>query len=337
VGVDLPALWFGVTVVAWVLFFVLEGFDFGVGMLAGLGRRTAAERDAAVRTIGPVWDGNEVWLVAAVGLMFGAFPDWYAATLSGLYLPMVLVLLTLAVRGVALEFRGKVHGDGELRWKRRCDLALGWSSALTAGLWGAILTVLARGLAIGPDGEVTGGGVTRSLGPVLTLPALAGAVAGIGAALLMGALFLGLRTSGPLRGWARAVALRCAAGLTAAGVAASVLARQPGLVVPTAALAVAGVAVLRRREGVAFAAGATAVAAAVLVVFTGRFPILLPSTLDAASSLTLDGAAASPAALQLLTVAGAVVLPGVVAYQALSYWVFRRRVSSERIATPGHP
>src|SRR3954462_2783691 len=128
--------WFSVVVLAWVLFFVLEGFDFGVGLLAPLLGRDDHERGAAVRTIGPFWDGNEVWLVAAIGVTFAAFPDWYAALLSGLYLPMVALLLLLAVRGVALEFRGKGEGG---RWRRRCDAALAASSAGIVLLWGAVL------------------------------------------------------------------------------------------------------------------------------------------------------------------------------------------------------
>ena len=139
--------WFSVVVLAWVLFFVLEGFDFGVGLLGPLLGRDDHERGAAVQTIGPFWDGNEVWLVAAVGATFAAFPGWYAALLSGLYLPVVAVLLLLAIRGVALEFRGK--GDG-LRWRRRADALLALSSAGVVAVWGALLAVFTRGLALRP-------------------------------------------------------------------------------------------------------------------------------------------------------------------------------------------
>ena len=137
---DLATLWFALVVLCWVLFAVLEGFDFGVGMLAGLLGRDEHERAAAIRTVGPVWDGNEVWLVAAIGVTFAAFPDWYAALLSGLYLPLVAVLLALAARGVALEFRGKVERP---RWRRRCDVVLGVSSLLCAAGFGAVGSVSA--------------------------------------------------------------------------------------------------------------------------------------------------------------------------------------------------
>jgi cytochrome d ubiquinol oxidase subunit II len=177
--------WFAVLVLAWVLYFVLEGFDFGVGILSFLGR-DEHERGAALRTIGPFWDGNEVWLVAAVGVTFAAFPAWYAALMSALYLPLVMILLLLAVRGVALEFRGKHDSPS---WRRRADLLLAVSSTGVVLLWGAVLGILVDGLALGADGEVTGTGLGRSLGPLLTPAAGLGALAALLAAVLLGATF----------------------------------------------------------------------------------------------------------------------------------------------------
>ncbi|GAA4893315.1 cytochrome d ubiquinol oxidase subunit II [Actinomycetospora straminea] len=319
---DLPTLWFALAVTCWVLFFVLEGFDFGVGVLAPVLGRDDHERGAGVTTIGPVWDGNEVWLVAAVGVTFAAFPDWYAALLSGLYLPFVLVLLTLAARGVALEFRGK---GGTARWRAACDAVLAVSSLLTAALWGALLGVLATGLALGADGEVVGSGLDRTLGPLVSPPALLGAALGIGVSLLQGATFLGLRTTGPLRARSRTAALGT---LVPVAVLVAVVA-PPGLV----AVAVVAALVVLRREVLAFAAASVAVGVGVVAVLAAHLPAVLPSTLDPAFSLTVDGAAASPGALQLITVAAVVVLPGVIAYQAFSYWVFRRRVASERVVS----
>ncbi|PVZ14690.1 cytochrome d ubiquinol oxidase subunit II [Actinomycetospora cinnamomea] len=319
---DLPTLWFALAVTCWVLFFVLEGFDFGVGVLAGALGRDDHERGAGVTTIGPVWDGNEVWLVAAVGVTFAAFPDWYAALMSGLYLPFVLILLALAARGVALEFRGK---GGTTRFRAVCDAVLAGSSLAVAALWGAVLGVLATGLALGPGGEVVGDGLGRSLAPLVEPPALLGAALGVTVALVQGATFLGLRTTGPLRARARTAAL-------AALVPTAVLV---ALVAPVGLVAVAVVAVLVavRREVLAFAAASVAVAAGVVGVLAAHLPVVLPSTLDPAASLTIAGAAASPGALRLITLAAVLVLPGVVAYQVFSYWVFRRRVASERVAT----
>ncbi|BCJ49478.1 cytochrome c oxidase assembly protein [Actinoplanes sp. NBRC 14428] len=286
------------------------------------------ERGAIVRTVGPFWDGNEVWLVAAIGVTFAAFPDWYAALLSGLYLPMAALLLLLAVRGVALEFRGK--GDGE-RWRRRCDAALAASSAGIVALWGAVLGVLTHGLALGAGGEVTGTGPARSLGPLATGPALAGAALALFAALLLGATFLALRTTGPVHARARRWSVRLAAAGTVLLGAAGFLAGSR--VILAAAVLCMGIGLIARHghEPVAFGGAALGVAGAVAAVFTVHGDVLLRSTLDPAWSLTRTGAAATDSALRLLSVVGVVVLPGVLVYQAYSYWVFRRRVASERV------
>ncbi|UQU62008.1 cytochrome d ubiquinol oxidase subunit II [Couchioplanes caeruleus] len=321
-------VWFSLVVLCWVLFFVLEGFDFGVGVLGPVLGRDDHERGAIVRTVGPFWDGNEVWLVAAIGVTFAAFPDWYAALLSGFYLPMAALLLLLAVRGVALEFRGK--GDGE-RWRRRCDTALAASSAAIVLLWGAVLGVLTHGLALGADGEVTGAGLSRSLDPLLSWPALAGAGLAFYAALLIGAVFLALRTTGPVHARARRWSVRlAAAGTVVLGGAG--FATGSRLVLAAAALCMGITLVARHgRELVAFGITALGVAGAVVAVFTAHGDVVLRSTLDPAWSLTMTGAAATDSALRLLSVVGVVVLPGVLVYQAFSYWVFRRRVASERV------
>ncbi|PPK97393.1 cytochrome d ubiquinol oxidase subunit II [Kineococcus xinjiangensis] len=333
---DLVTVWFALVVLCWVLFCVLEGFDFGVGVLAPVLGRDDSERGAVVRTVGPFWDGNEVWLVAAIGVTFAAFPDWYAAMLSGLYLPFALFLLLLAGRGVALEFRAK--GDG-LRWRRRCDAALALCSAGVVALLGAVLAVLAVGLPLGPDGEVASrpgalAGLGRSTAPLLSPEAGAGAVLALLVAVLLGATFLGLRTTGPVRERARRVAVRvplgaaavallvAAAGWTAAGTASAA----------AAALVLLAVLAHHRREAAAFGLACGLTALAVVLLFTANGDVVLPSTLDPAASLTRSSAAATDSALRLVSAFAVVVLPGVVAYQALSYWVFRRRVGSERTA-----
>ena len=323
-------VWFSLVVLCWVLFFVLEGFDFGVGLLTPLLGRSDHERGAAISTVGPFWDGNEVWLVAAIGVTFAAFPAWYAALLSGLYLPMVVLLLLLAVRGVALEFRGKADGS---RWRRGWDIALAVSSAGVALVFGAVLAAFTHGLALGADAQVTGHGLGRSLGPVLTPGAGLGALAALFATALLGATFLSLRTTGPLRRRARTVAMLLG---TSGAFALAVTGFATGSRIALAAAAlslVAGMMARYNREALAFTATAAGVAGTVVAVFTLHGPVVLRSTLDPAWSLTRTGAAATPQALQLLTIAGVIVLPGVLAYQAYSYWVFRRRVASERVGS----
>ena len=321
-------VWFALVVGCWVLFFVLEGFDFGVGLLSPVVGRDDHERGAVVRTVGPFWDGNEVWLVAAIGVTFAAFPDWYAALLSGLYLPMAALLLLLAVRGVALEFRGK--GDGP-RWRRRCDVALAASSAGIVLLWGAVLGVLTHGLALGADGQVTGTGLSRTTAPLLSVAALAGAGAALFTAVLIGAMFLTLRTTGPVHERARRLGITLATA-GAGGLAATGSATGSRPVLVGAALCV-GLAMLARsgQQALAFGGTALGIAGAVVAVFTAHGDVVLRSTLDPAWSLTMTGAAATDSALRLISVVGVVVLPGVLVYQAFSYWVFRRRVASERV------
>ncbi|MFC7532873.1 cytochrome d ubiquinol oxidase subunit II [Actinoplanes sp. GCM10030250] len=322
--------WFAVLVLAWVLYFVLEGFDFGVGILGPVLGRDEHERGAIVRTVGPFWDGNEVWLVAAIGVTFAAFPDWYAAMLSALYLPMVLILLLLAVRGVSLEFRGK-HSSPSWRW--RCDVLLSVSSAGIVLLWGAVLGIFVHGLALRADGEVAGTGMGRSLGPLVTPAAGLGALAGLLGAVLLGATFLALRTTGPVRKRARDLARHVS---TVGAVALLILGVGTGSRVVLAAAAlvfVAGLQARRGREGTAFGAVAAAVVGSVVAVFTVHGDVVLLSTLDPGWSLTRESAAAGVEALRLLTVAGVLVLPGVLVYQVWSYWVFRRRVASERVSS----
>lgn len=330
---SLPEIWFGVIVAAWVLFFVLEGFDFGVAMIAGFARRPAHERDAAIRTIAPTWDGNEVWLVGAIGLMFAVFPSWYAAVLAALYLPMVVILLALAARGVALEFRGKYHGEGEERWRRRCDLVMAWASLITVALWGAVLAVLARGLEIDADGEVLGGGWSRSIDPLLTWQAAAGAVAGVLIAVLLGALFLTLRTTGPLREWSRPVAVRSAVVVAVGALVVAAVAGQPVVAVIAVPAASAALAARFGREALAFTAGGVTVAVSTVAALAGHAPTLLTSTLDPAWSVTIDNAVTSDFSLSLISWAAVFIMPAVVIYQIFSYWVFRRRIGSERIVT----
>ena len=340
---DLITVWFGLVVLCWVMFFVLEGFDFGVGLLAPFLGRDEHERGAVIRTVGPFWDGNEVWLVAAVGLTFATFPDWYAAMMSGLYLPMVLLLLLLAGRGVALEFRGK---RDDARWRRRCETALAGCSAGVVLVWGAMLTVFARGLALGADGEVMScggsfGGLGRTVGPVLGLPTAVGAGLALFAAILLGATFLGLRTTGPVRDRARLITTGLAALGAATDTGAALLAAGLGADGRTVAIlaasavvcAVLAVTAWTGREALAFALTTAAVAVTVVGVFTWNGTVVLPSTLDPAWSLTRSGTAATESALELISVVGVIVLPGVLVYQLWSYWVFRRRVASERLAS----
>ncbi|GAA2310863.1 cytochrome d ubiquinol oxidase subunit II [Nonomuraea roseoviolacea subsp. roseoviolacea] len=295
-------LWFLVIAFLWTGYFVLEGFDFGVGMLAPFVGGDDDEQRQSLQTIGPVWDGNEVWLITAVGAMFAAFPAWYSGLFSSFYLPVVLVLAGLIVRGVGLEWRGKVANPA---W---CDLGIVVGSALPAFLWGAVFA----GLLL--DGA---------------LPALLGGAFTLALSLLHGAVFLALRTEGRVRRRARVAALATGAvALPLAVVALSTLASMSGAAtVPAlaamAALAAAVALIWRRREGWAFTATAAGIALTSAAVFLRLKQAPLPG-------LTLAEAASAPYTLTMLTWIGLITLPFVLAYQAWTYWVFRKRVALPR-------
>ncbi|MBB2911738.1 cytochrome d ubiquinol oxidase subunit II [Streptosporangium becharense] len=309
---ELTTFWFAVIAFLWTGYFVLEGFDFGVGMLVPVLSRSEAERKQVLGTIGPVWDGNEVWLITAVGAMFAAFPAWYAGLLSEFYLPVMLVLVGLIVRGVGLEWRGKVQHSSDRAW---CDTGVLVGSALPAFLWGAVFADLLRNSATA---------------------ALAGGVFSLSLCLLHGAVFVALKTTGPVRARARRAALIAAvvavpsavvvlSGIPASGGSA---AGQSGAVwvwacalTSVAALA-AGVALTwRGRDGWAFAATASSIVLASAALFGALWPAPFPG-------LTVAEAASGPYTLGVLTWIGLIALPFVLGYQAWSYWVFRKRLTA---------
>jgi cytochrome d ubiquinol oxidase subunit II len=333
--VDLPTVWFVAIAVLWTGYFVLEGFDFGVGMLLpvlGRGPEGEADRRVVINAIGPVWDGNEVWLITAIGAMFAAFPAWYAGMLSGFYLPVLLVIVALIGRGVAFEYRGKLDDP---RWRARWDAAIVFGSAVPAFTWGLLFANLVRGVELGPDGVVRSG-LTDLLNPY----ALVGGLATLTLFLLHGAVFLALKTDGQVRRRARATA-RAVAPAAAAALFAFLMWTQadhgsPATAVVAAcavgALVAGAVLVARRWEGWAFVATAVAVAATTAVLFGALFPAVLPSLLDPAFDLTVAGAASAPYTLGILSWIGAAFLPLVVLYQSWSYWVFRRRVTRAHVS-----
>ncbi|MFB6520899.1 cytochrome d ubiquinol oxidase subunit II [Streptomyces sp. NPDC056401] len=324
---QLHDLWFVLIAFLWTGYFFLEGFDFGIGILTGLLARDPHERGVLLATIGPVWDGNEVWMLTAVGATFAAFPDWYAAFCSGFYLPVLAVLVCLIVRGVALEYR---HKRKDERWRRTCDRCVFWTSLVCSALWGLIFANMVRGMPIGADGNVTGTPLD-----LLHPYALLGALATLSLFTLHGALFAALKTKGVVRDRARAK-VRPLANVTTVVVGAFLFWTQVHHGRQIYGLIVLGVAVVAlvatveqsatHHDGRAFALSAVAVAATVAVLFLSLFPDVMPSSTDPARSLTVAGSAASPYALKILTWVAAFMTPVVLAYQTWTYWVFRKRV-----------
>jgi cytochrome d ubiquinol oxidase subunit II len=324
-------VWFVLIAVLWIGYFVLEGFDFGVGMLLPALGRDERERRVLINTIGPVWDGNEVWVLTAGGATFAAFPEWYATLFSGFYLPLLLILAALIVRGVAFEYRGKRE---DARWRRSFDTCIVVGSAVPALLWGVAFGNIVRGVPIDADHEFVGN-VLDLLNPYALL-------AGLVTLTLFathGAVFLALKTLGDVRERARTLAWRL--GLLAAvlavaflGWTASIRNSPASLVlsVATALCLVAGLLANRAgREGLSFLGTAAAIALAVATLFSALYPDVMPSTLADANSLTVSNASATSYTLKIMTGVAAVFTPIVLLYQGWTYWVFRRRLGVQHI------
>nr|MDT0657662.1 cytochrome d ubiquinol oxidase subunit II [Micromonospora sp. DSM 115978] len=328
---ELTTVWFLLIAVLFTGYFILEGFDFGVGILLPVLGRTDRERRVLINTIGPVWDGNEVWLITAGGAMFAAFPEWYATLFSGFYLPLLLILIALILRGVAFEYR---HKRPEPRWKARWDAAIVTGSLLPAILWGVAFANILRGVPLAADHEYTGG-----LIDLLNPYAILGGATTATLFVTHGAVFLALKTTGEIRDRAGRLAVRtglAAAVLTVAFLSWTLTIRHTPAAVALAVVAslalAAGLAAARvRREGWAFAGTAAAIGLTVAALFAALFPNVLPSTGDPAGTLTVTNAASTGYTLTLMTWVAAIFTPIVLAYQGWTYWVFRKRIGPANI------
>jgi cytochrome d ubiquinol oxidase subunit II len=325
---QLVPFWFIVITVLWTGFFVLEGFDFGVGMLHGVVGKDEAGRRAAINTIGPLWDGNEVWLIVGAAAIFAAFPGWYATMLSGFYLALVILLAALIVRGVSFEYRGKRQAA---RWTRTWDGLMVAGSVAAPLLIGLVLGDLLHGLPINSSQEYTG-----SFWDLFQPYGLFTGITFVLICLLSGATFLCLKTTDDLRegAWrlARRIAPVTGAAVVAFAIWTHVQSSTTFLLNPVELLAVLGVIaavwlVYDHREGFAFAATTVTMAACVVSIFTGLYPNVMVSSTKAAYNLTVHNTASGAYSLKVMSVVVVIFLPFVLAYQTWTYYVFRRRVS----------
>ncbi|MBM9505998.1 cytochrome d ubiquinol oxidase subunit II [Actinacidiphila acididurans] len=328
--------WFVIIAVLWTGYFFLEGFDFGIGVLTGVLARDRAERRVLINTIGPVWDGNEVWLLSAGGATFAAFPDWYATLFSGFYLPLLLILVCLIVRGVAFEYRAK---RAEERWQRAWERAIFVTSLVPAVLWGVAFANIVHGVKIDAHQEYVGG-----FWDLLNPYALLGGLVTLALFTFHGAVFASLKTVGPIRDRARALATRVGA-VTAVLALVFLIWTQAhsgngrslvAMLVAVAALVLALAANLAGREGWSFAFSGVTIAAVVAMFFLALFPDVMPSTLNPAWSLTVGNASATPYTLRIMTWCAGVAAPLVMLYQGWTYWVFRKRIGTQHIAEGAH-
>ncbi len=333
---DLNILWFILLTVLFSGFFFLEGFDYGVGMLLPFVAKTDNERRAVINTIGPVWDGNEVWMITAGGAMFAAFPHMYATLFSGFYVALIFMLIGLIIRGVAFEFRSKRDDPA---WRSSWDWAIYYGSLLPALLWGVAVANLMRGVAIGSDLNYYGG-----LAPLLNPYSMFGGVVFLGLFLIHGASFLGIKLEGDLKDRVKklsgkiwiAVVILTVLFLVWTYFATDIL-NNPGYdgMIPAILAAIALLAYgwfhRQDKEGLTFICGGLVIILTTVMVFSGLFPRLMISTLDPTYSLTIYNASSSPYTLKVITIVAVIFLPLVLAYQGWTYWIFRKRLSPDSL------
>ncbi|WP_328904801.1 cytochrome d ubiquinol oxidase subunit II [Streptomyces sp. NBC_00234] len=329
---ELHDVWFVLIAVLWTGYFFLEGFDFGIGVLTKVLARDRKERRVLINTIGPVWDGNEVWLLTAGGATFAAFPEWYATLFSGFYLPLLIILLCLIVRGVAFEYRAK---RAEEKWQTNWEHAIFWTSLIPAVLWGVAFGNIVRGVKIDADMEYVG-----NFWDLLNPYAILGGLVTLFLFTFHGTVFAGLKTVGDIRERARRLALKL-------GPATAVLAlvfliwtqvdngdgwSLTAMIVAAVALVAAIGAVAAGREGWSFALSGLTIVAAVAMLFLTLFPNVMPSSLNDAWNLTVTNASSTPYTLKIMTWCAGIATPIVLLYQSWTYWVFRKRIGTQHIA-----
>lgn len=340
---DLVTIWFILIAVLWVGYFILDGFDQGVGVLLPFLGKDDLRRRVMINTVGPVWDGNEVWLLVAGGATFAAFPLWYATMFSGFYLALFLVLFALIIRGVAFEYRGK---RDSARWRANWDRAIFVGSALPALLFGVAFGNVVGGSPISPiettlpTGTANDLNYTGSFFDLLNPFALLLGVMTLLVFTTHGAIFLALKTRGEMHEAARGAALKV--GLAAAVVAVAALlwaqafsgrvAITLPMVVVAAVFFLAALGMtLKRRDGWAFIFSSGTIALAVASLFVGLFPNVMVSSIDAAYNLTVDNASSQEYTLTIMTWVAVIMTPIVLIYQGWTYWVFRKRISTSMI------
>lgn len=332
---DLNTIWFILIAVLFIGFFFLEGFDYGVGILLPFLGKEDKERRAIINSIGTFWDGNEVWMLTAGGAMFAAFPNWYATLFSGFYLALVVMLLALIARGVAFEYRSK---KDDPVWRNRWDWVIFVGSFVPALLWGVAISNLIRGVPIDDKMNFTGNFFT-----LLNPYSLIGGVASLLLFTLHGSIFLTLKLTDNLLESARKFANKLWLPATVVLFAYVILGYfdtdmfsklgvNPGAVPIIAGLAILSVGYLLKiqKEGWAFVMTGITIAFSTITVFMGLFPRVMVSSTNPDWSLTIYNASSSPYTLKVMTIVSVIFVPIVLAYQAWSYWIFRKRVSTKQ-------
>ncbi|WP_166984598.1 cytochrome d ubiquinol oxidase subunit II [Canibacter zhoujuaniae] len=341
---ELTTVWFLIVGVLLIGYFVLDGFDFGVGMALPFVGKDDTDRRVVINTIGPVWDLNETWLIVAGACLFAAFPEWYATMFSGFYLALLLILVALILRGVSFEYR---HQGKSEKWKAWFDRFIMIGSFLPPLLWGTAFANLIQGL---PISKMDNGGWLYE-GTLLTLLNPYGLLGGVVVMLLCfthGLVYLALKSTGAVKERSQALAVKVGAGTIVAAALFLVWTilqhlsnpMLPAIIACAALAAVAAIVAwvlnLKGREGWAFTFNTATIAFALLTIFAALFPNLMISSIDPAQSMTIVGAASSQKTLELMTWVAVFTLPFVLAYQAWTFWVFRKRISRDTVTASAH-
>lgn len=329
----LEVVWFILIAILWLGYFILEGFDFGVGMLIRAVGKTETERRMVLHSVGPLWDGNEVWLLVAGGATFAAFPEWYATLFSGFYLALFLILAGLIIRGVSFEFWGKRDSTA---WRSTWEWCLIVGSFLPALLWGVGWANIIAGVPINAEMTYTG-----NLFTLLNPYALLGGVMSLLLFLTHGALFLSIKTTGDVEARSRALAVKFApvsAVVVLVFLLWTVYNQNSGPGVQWASAVVVAVAIaaafyamgaVKKNPLKAFGATALAIAGTFIALFIDLFPYTMVSSTADAFSMTLHESASTNYTLSVMTVVAVIFVPIVLGYQGWSYYVFRHRLSTE--------
>ncbi len=331
---DLNTVWFILIAVLFTGYFFLEGFDYGVGILLPFIAKDDLSRRVVINTIGPHWDGNEVWLLTAGGATFAAFPNWYATMFSGFYIALLLMLLALIMRAVAFEYRSKEESPS---WRNTWDWVIFFGSITPAFLWGVAISNLMRGVPI--DAHMTYvGGFFNLLNPY----ALIGGIAFVALFTLHGAIFLSLKTTNSLEEAAHKkagswwwIALIFVVLFVVFSYFATDIFKRPSVLpivsvlIAAVALILSGLFVRSNKNGWAFIMTALTILFTVVTVFSGLYPRVMVSSLNPDWSLTVYNASSSPYTLKVMTIVVAIFIPIVLVYQAWTYWVFRQRLSTK--------
>ena len=338
---QLNEVWFLIVGFLFIGYFVLDGFDFGVGMSLPFLGKDDTDRRVLINTIGPVWDLNETWVLVAGASLFAAFPEWYASLFSGFYLPLLLILAALIARGVAFEYRGKgkTIGADEVRWKATFDWMIVVGSALPALLWGVAFANIVQGVPLNEQHIYTG-----TLFTLLNPYGLLGGLVTLTLFWTHGPMFIALKTEGDIKD--RASKLGTKVGIATTVLAATFLVwtliahfSVLGFILSAVAAVslIAGlVANYFKREGIAFSLLVVTIITAVGSLFAALFPNVFPSTTDAAFSLTIENASSSQYTLTVMTWVAVFMIPLILLYQGWTYWVFRKRISRNSIPAGSH-